>query len=309
MNFDFSIIGTKDTTIAMVKHLIHGANKPDCIITIDETQINTTQIAGFAAIDDLANENKIKLFKVKDYAMKDEDTRRFFLSNSFGLAVCLGWQRLIPQYVLDRFQAGIFGFHGSCAYLPYGRGRSPLNWSIINGDDRFILNLFRYDKDADSPNVFTNRMFQITEHDTIRTLQYKNLLCSFEMVEQLLDSYRNHTICINSQSKDFDSLYGKRTPEDGKLDFTKKTREIYNLIRGVTKPFPGAFAYVDDGGKELVRVWEAAPFDSILDFSKYQVGEIVEIFDGMPIIRTLDGSLIIKRHESARPLRTGQVLS
>ncbi len=308
MNYNFCMIGTKDTTITMVNHLIHTKNKPDCIITIDETQINTSHISGFAAIDDVAKENAIALFKVKDYAMGDEDTRRFFSSNTFGIAVCMGWQRLIPQYVLDRFEAGIFGFHGSCAYLPYGRGRSPLNWSIIHGDDRFILNLFRYDKDADSPNVFTNRMFQITGQDTIRTLQYKNLLCSYEMVKQLLDAYRNHAISINSQSKDFDSLYKKRTPEDGKIDFTKRTREIYNLIRGVTKPFPGAFAHMDDGGQSTVTVWEAAPFDSILDFSGYSVGEIIEVFDGMPIIRTLDGSLIIRQYESPRPLRAGDVL-
>ena len=113
----------------------------------------------------------IPVFETHSYGLKDEETARFFDGNEFEIGISMGWQRLIPQSVLDRFAHGIFGFHGSCGYLPYGRGRSPLNWSVINGDTRFILNLFQYDADPDSPNVFANEMFSINPHDTIRTLQ------------------------------------------------------------------------------------------------------------------------------------------
>ena len=70
----------------------------------------------------------------------------------------------------------VFSASTEVAVICYGRGRSPLNWSVINGDTRFILNLFQYDADPDSPNVFANEMFSINPHDTIRTLQYKNIL-------------------------------------------------------------------------------------------------------------------------------------
>lgn len=172
-----------------------------------------------------------------------------------------------------------------------------MNWSIINGDTRFILNLFQYDEKADSPNVYKNQVFEISPFDTIRTLQYKSLLVAYDLAAQLIGDYRNGTICIKHKSKDFDTFYPKRTPEDGKISFGSKTREIYNLVRGVTRPFPGAFVHIKDkGGK--ITVWDAVPFDTILDFSGYQPGEIIDIFDNMPLVRTVDGALLIREYES-----------
>lgn len=307
MNFGLCLIGAKDTTIRIAEYMLEHISKPDCIITVDEAAVNTDAIAGFSSIEAFARRNGIGLYKVKNYSMADAGSRRFFTQNSFGIGICAGWQRLIPQYVLDAFQAGIFGFHGSCAYLPFGRGRSPMNWSIIKGDRRFILNMFRYDAKADSPNVFERRMFEINEHDTIRILQYKSLLCSCEMAGELWKAYKKGPVPINTDTKDPDSLYPKRTPQDGKISFTARTAEIYDLIRGVTRPFPGAFALIE-GTDVSVRIWDAVPFDSILDFSGYRVGEIIEVFDGHPIVRTLDGSLIIRDYECSAALQKGLVL-
>ncbi len=308
MNYKLCLIGAKDTTGSMASFMCEHISKPDCIITVDAASIKTDSIAGFSSIDEFAKEKQIKVFKVNDYSMMDDRTKRFFSENSFELGICVGWQRLIPRHVLDSFSEGIFGLHGSCAYLPYGRGRSPMNWSIINGDRRFILNLFKYDEYADSPNVFAKRMFEINEYDTIRTLQYKSLICSFDMVRDLWMAYIQKNIIIKKESKDFDSFYPKRTPKDGKIDFSARTKEIYNMIRGVTHPFPGAFAFLNYAEGSIVKIWDAVPFDSIIDFSKYSVGEVIDIFDHQPIIRTLDGSIIIRDYECQTELGKGDIL-
>lgn len=306
MNYDICIIGAKDTTIKLSQYLIENVCKIDCIITIDDSKIDISKISGYSSISEFAKKNGIAIYQTQDYSLKDEKSKLFFQDNNFGIGICMGWQRLIPAEVLDRFEGGIFGFHGSCGYLPYGRGRSPLNWSIINGDTRFILNLFRYDEKADSPNVYRNRMFEITPFDTIRTLQYKSLLVSYELVSQLIDDYRNDRIIINQEFKDFNTLYSKRSPKDGKIDFHSKTREIYNLVRGVTRPFPGALAKLN--GSEDVTIWNVVPFDEILDFSNYEPGEVIAVFDGIPLIRTVDGSLLIREYESDTEINKGDIL-
>ena len=230
--------------------------------------------------------------------------------NTFDLGIVMGWQRLIPKEVLDAFNSGIYGFHGNCGYLPFGRGRSPLNWSVILGDSRFNLNLFRYDEHADSPNVFATEMFQINEHDDIRTAQYKNMICSKNLIRKLVTTYMEKgEIPIRTDSKDYDSWYNKRTASDGKIDFKDRTRNIYNLIRGVAAPFPGAFCYAGtEDEKNKVTVWEAHPFDEMIDFSGFAPGEIVDVFDGKPIVRTVDGSIRIDRYESEVELVVGTVL-
>ena len=308
MHYDICVIGTKDTTIKLAEYLCENICRLDLIITIDPSAVNTANISGYSPVSDYARQKNISLFTARDYSLQDSESAEFFGSSTFGLGICMGWQRLIPKSVLESFSAGIFGFHGSCGYLPYGRGRSPLNWSVINGDTRFILNLFRYDEHADSPNVYKNRMFEVNPHDTIRTLQYQNILVSYELVSSLIKDYKAGTVRINTAAKDFSTLYPKRTPEDGRIDFHAKTREIYNLVRGVTKPFPGAFCFLRDGGHKVL-VWDAVPFDSVMDFSGYEAGEVIEVFDGMPIVRTIDGSLLIRDYDCERKIVKNDVLS
>ena len=139
-------------------------------------EIMPSLVGSEMCIRDREDKYGIPVYETHSYGLKDEETTKFFAENTFELGISMGWQRLLPGFVLSRFSEGVFGFHGNCAYLPFGRGRSPLNWSIILGDTRFNLNLFQYDEKADSPNVFASEMCAITPHDTVRTMQYKNML-------------------------------------------------------------------------------------------------------------------------------------
>ena len=305
MHYKVVVFGVKDTTERIVEFIQENICPVDLVVTISREVLSKNQVSGFKGLSSLTEKYGIQVREVDSYALKDETTRDFFLENTFDIGISMGWQRLIPAAVLERFRHGVFGFHGNCAYLPFGRGRSPLNWSIINGDTRFILNLFRYDEKADSPNIFANEMCAITPYDTVRSMQYRNIICSKNLIRRLLAAYKEGNISIRQESKDFDSWYEKRTPEDGKIDFHGRTRDIYNLIRGVSAPFPGAFAFVKG---EKVIIWEAVPFDEMLDFSDYKPGEVIEVFDGQPVVRTVDGSLLIKNYEADITIVRGAVL-
>ena len=165
MHYDIVIFGTKDTTIEMIKYLMETLHKPiDLLVTVSEKVAQSVDIAGYARANDAADRYGIRLFSTDSYSLNDENSNLFFSENTFGIGVSLGWQRLIPVSILNRFKVGIYGFHGSCGYLPFGRGRSPLNWSLLLGDKRFILNLFKYDQNADSPNIFQNMIFEIKQN-------------------------------------------------------------------------------------------------------------------------------------------------
>ena len=305
MKYRLAVFGVKDTSENIVEFIHKNIRPVDLVITISREVLNRNQVSGFKGLSVLTEKYGIPVFEADSYFLTDEKTRKFMEENEFEIAISMGWQRLIPKDVLDKFQYGVYGFHGNCGYLPFGRGRSPLNWSIIQGDTRFNLNLFRYDENADSPNVFATEMFSLTVHDDIRTAQYKNMICSKNLIRKLLKAYDEKNIQIRQESKDFDSWYMKRTASDGKIDFRGRTRDIYNLIRGVAAPFPGAFAMC---AGEKVTVWEAHPFDEMIDFSAYTPGEVVDVFDGKPVVRTVDGSLLIDRYECRRAIEAGDIL-
>ena len=305
MKYRLAVFGVKDTSENIVEFIHKNICPVDLVITISREVLNRNQVSGFKGLSVLTEKYGIPVFEADSYFLTDKKTRKFMEENEFEIAISMGWQRLIPKDVLDKFQYGVYGFHGNCGYLPFGRGRSPLNWSIIQGDTRFNLNLFRYDENADSPNVFSTEMFSLTVHDDIRTAQYKNMICSKNLIRKLLKAYEEKNIQIRQESKDFDSWYMKRTASDGKIDFRGRTRDIYNLIRGVADPFPGANAMC---AGEKVTVWEAHPFDEMIDFSAYTPGEVVDVFDGKPVVRTVDGSLLIDRSECRRTIEAGDIL-
>lgn len=305
MKYNVVVFGVKDTSENIVEFINNTICPVDLVITISPEVTKKNQVSGYKGLSILTEKYGIPVHEADSYFLTDEKTQKFLEENEFDIGISMGWQRLIPASVLDRFKYGIYGFHGNCGYLPFGRGRSPLNWSIILGDTRFNLNLFRYDEKADSPNVFATEMFSITPHDDIRTAQYKNMICSKNLIRKLLTAYKSGNITINTESKDFDSWYNKRTAADGKIDFHDRTRNIHNLIRGVAAPFPGAFAMLGD---EKVTIWSAHPFDEMIDFSAYAPGEVIDIFDDRPIVRTVDGSLLINDYECTRKIHPGDIL-
>ncbi len=309
MKYELTLFGVKDTSENIIRFISDKIRKVDLIVTVSDEVTKKNEISGFKGLDAVAAEYGIPVFKADSYSLKDEKTKAFFEENEFEIGICMGWQRLIPGYVLDRFPCGVFGFHGNAGYLPFGRGRSPLNWSIILGDTRFNLTLFRYDEKADSQNIFATEMFRLTVHDDIRTAQYKNMIASKNLIRKLLTAYEKNDIRIRTDSKDPDSWYEKRTAKDGKVDFKARTRDIYNLIRGVAAPFPGAFAYInEEADSQKITIWKAHPFDEILDFSAFAPGEIIDIFDGKPIVRTIDGSLLVDEYDFAGILNPGDIL-
>ena len=305
MKYEVVVFGVKDTSENIVSFIQENICPVDLVITISPEVTKKNQVSGYKGLSILTEKYGIPVHEADSYFLTDEKTQKFLSENEFDIGISMGWQRLIPPSVLDCFNFGIYGFHGNSGYLPFGRGRSPLNWSIILGDTRFNLNLFRYDEKADSPNVFATEMFSITSHDDIRTAQYKNMICSKNLIRKLLKAYEDGSVSVRTTSKDFDSWYGKRTATDGKVDFHARTREIYNLIRGVSAPFPGAYAML---GEKKIIIWEAHPFDEMIDFSGYAPGEIIDIFDGKLVVRTVDGSLLIDRYESEKDVVVGDIL-
>lgn len=306
MRYSVTVFGVKDISKSFVEYLNKNVCHVDLVVTISEELTKNAVVSGYSPMNALRLSGT-EVFEAAAYTLDDAASTEFFDQNTFGIGISMNWSRLIPENVLGRFDSGIFGLHGSCGYLPFGQGRATLNWSLIRGDWRFVMHLFRLDKDPDTPNIYAKEMFEVNQFDDIRTMQYKDLIASRHLVSGLLHDYNEGKPIVTTRAdNDVKQWHKGRKPEDGRIDMTMKTREIYNLVRGVTRPFPGAFAYVNE---ERVLIWAARPFDKIMDFSAFKLGEIMDIFDNNLIVRTVDGSLLVTDYECAAPLRAGDILT
>lgn len=294
--YKITIFGVKETTKIIAEYLFNSGIKVDLIISIDKSVLEKNAISNYMDLEPTAKAIGADYYCTKDYSLKQLNDD-FFQNNNFELGIVYGWQRLIPNTILSRFNMGIFGFHASPDLLPKGRGRSPLNWGIILGKTALYNHLFRYVSDADAGDIYSITEFEITPHDTILTVLYKSLLIAKKELIQLIHDADSKTIQLIPQ-KGKPYSFPKRSMEDGLIHFDRSsTVEIVNLIRGVTKPFPGAFCFTEKGKK--IIIWEAWAFDSYIDFSAYQTGEVIDNLYNMPIIKTIDGSIIIKNYEGA----------
>lgn len=252
------------------------------------------KISGYCYLRQLADEFSIPVYEPVDYDLTDPQDVAFFQAQRFDILIQGGWQRLFPEKVLETLGVGAIGVHGSADFLPKGRGRSPLNWSLIEGKKRFLLQLFLIRAGADDGDVFDWESFDINEFDTIRTLYFKNIVLSKRMLLRSIPRFVDRSIRYYPQ-QGIPSHYLKRTPDDGEIQWEDMdVWHIYNLVRAITRPYPGAFARIEGA---TYRIWRAQVFDCRIVYPDAGYGEIVERFDDLFIVNCRGGLLLVEDYE------------
>jgi methionyl-tRNA formyltransferase len=279
----------------MLERLIADGIGFDQFVLLTPEQGQRYDISGYKDLRPLANAHGIPVFVPQDYSLKQKDDLRFFQEQRFDLLIQGGWQRLFPDELLRTLRIGAVGVHGSADPLPKGRGRSPLNWSIIEGKSRFLLQLFLITAGIDDGDVFDSDDFEITAFDTIRTLYFKNVILTHRMLVRSLPLLAEGKILTRRQSGT-PSHYRKRSDEDGRIDWENmNVRQIHDLVRGTTRPYPGAFGEIDN---KLMRIWRAQIFDTRLQYPNAAYGDVVERFDDLLIVNCREGLLLIEEYSA-----------
>jgi len=165
---------------------------------------------------------------------------------------------MICREILDLPEVGALNLHGSC--LPNYRGRCPVNWVLVKGEKKTGVTLHYMIDKPDAGDIVGQKAVIIDFADTAKTLYDKLCLAATDLLNDLLPLIKSGKIPRNKQDLKAGSYYGGRRPEDGRIDWKKPADEIYNLIRGVTRPYPGAYALTEN--KEKVIIWWAEPQDS-----------------------------------------------
>jgi len=165
------------------------------------------------------------------------------------------YRKMIGREILDSPRVGAFNLHGS--FLPAYRGRCPVNWVIINGEHITGVTLHYMIEKPDAGDIVGQKAVAIDVSDTAKTLNDKLCDAARELLDELLPLMKRGQIRRKTQDLSRGSYYGGRRPEDGRIHWEKSADEIYNLIRGVTEPYPGAFAFLDNDDK--IIIWWARP--------------------------------------------------
>jgi methionyl-tRNA formyltransferase len=149
------------------------------------------------------------------------------------------YRHMLKQPLLDLPRLGALNLHGSL--LPRYRGRCPVNWVLIHGESETGVTLHYMEAKADKGDIVGFRGVPITFEDTALTLFAKMTAAAQELMTETYPLLRAGDAPRLTQDHARASYYGGRTPADGLIDWRHATLQIYNLVRAVTHPYPGAF--------------------------------------------------------------------
>jgi len=221
------------------------------------------------------------------------------------LILSVYYRNMIGTKILDLPPLGAWNMHGSL--LPAYRGRAPINWAILHGESRIGMTLHRMVKSADAGAIIDQNGVNLTPRDTAEEAFRKVLPCARRILARQIDALLAGKVREKAQDESKATYFGGRKPEDGRIAWTQTSRQIFNLIRAVTDPYPGAFT---DVGPARLMVWWAETDSAAARDRHGAPGEILSL--APLVVATADGAMELTRTEwrnaPAPELHRGQIL-
>ncbi len=199
------------------------------------------------------------------------------------------YRNLLSEDLLNLASIAALNLHPSM--LPRYRGRAPVNWVLVNGERETGVTLHHMVARADAGDIVAQRAVAIEDSDTALTLYHKLVPLGAELVREYHPQIVAGRAPRHRQDLSQGNYCGRRRPDDGRIDWNWPARRIFNLVRAVTHPYPGAFCFAS--GLKLY-VWQARIAHE--DGMRGEPGTIIDTAaDGSIEIAAGAGSVLIVR--------------
>lgn len=233
-------------------------------------------------IKKIAQDHNIKVFQPS----KIKDEYQEIIALKPDIIITCAYGQIIPKVILDCPKYGCINVHGSL--LPKLRGGAPIHHAIINGDKKTGITIMYMDQKMDAGDIISQKEILISDDDNLDSLYLKMSKLGAELLIEtlpLIISGKNSRIKQNENEVTFGYNI---TKEEEKIDFHKSSKDINNLIRGLSST-PGAYCFIDN---KRMKVYSSQLTDkkSILE-----EGTIINIEDDGIYVSTSDN--IIKLTE------------
>jgi len=157
------------------------------------------------------------------------------------------YRHMLSDALLATAMRGAYNMHGSL--LPKFRGRAPVNWAVLRGEDTTGATLHEMVSKPDAGRIVDQFPVPILPDDRAIDVFRKVTAAAELVLDRSIDSVLDGVADARDQDLSQGGYFRGRTSDDGRIDWSKGAREIHNLVRAVAPPYPGAFTTL--GGKRL----------------------------------------------------------
>jgi methionyl-tRNA formyltransferase len=239
-----AVFAYSDTGHACLEHLLARGEKIAFLATHRD---HPDEARWFPSVAELARAHGIEPL-VMENPLDSQSIVRLRVARP-DLLLSFYYRRILPDEMLEDPPLGAFNMHGSL--LPRFRGRAPVNWAILKGETKTGATLHRMRSRADTGEIVDQEEVPIGPDDTAIEVQRRVTAAAVAVLARRLDELKDGTAPAVPQDESKATRFGRRRPEDGRIDWSRPAREVHDLVRAVTHPFPGAFTDLF-GGKTFV---------------------------------------------------------
>jgi methionyl-tRNA formyltransferase len=193
----------------------------------------------------------VPLYRVRN--INDDASIALLRELALDIAFVIGWSQILKAEALATARIGMIGAHASL--LPRHRGSAPINWALIRGERCTGNSLIWLEPAVDAGDLIDQIEFPITLYDTCATLYEKVARSNREMIQRLLPKLLAGERPGRAQRPTEEPLLPRRRPADGRIEWRQEARAVYDFVRALTRPYPGAFSWLDG---ERWLIWNCA---------------------------------------------------
>lgn len=272
-------MGTPDFAVNVLQGLIDNydvvgvVSQPDKRVGRHQELVNTP-------VKELALKYKIPVFQPEKIREDYSD----ILELNPDIIVTCAYGQIIPKEILDYPRLGCINVHASL--LPKLRGGAPIHKSIIDDYGVTGITIMYMDVKMDNGDIISQREVKILDSDNLESLHDKLSVIGTELLLDTLPSIIDGTNKRIKQNEEEVTYAYNIKREEEHIDFNKSSREVFNLIRGLS-PIPSANAILFEKEMKI--------YSSIISDKKYNgvCGEIVDVTKEGIVVKTSDSAVIL----------------
>lgn len=217
------------------------------------------------------------------------------------IVYCIGWSQLLSAELLMLPPQGVVGYHP--AALPQNRGRHPIIWALALGLERTASTFFMMDEGADSGDILSQEPVGIAGDDDAGSLYRKLLDTAMPQLRQVTSDLAQGKATRTPQDHERANYWRKRSAADGQIDWRMSAHAIYNLVRALARPYPGA--HCQHNGQEI-KVWRARPDMDVA--ANLEPGKVLNVREGGIRVKCGENAIELLEHNFDPPPAVGSYL-
>ena len=254
-------LGTPDFAVAALERIVGTDNEVVGVVTQPDRKRNRGEVS-FCPVKQFAVEKGIKVYQYE--SIRKEGVEDIKAINPDIMITC-AFGQIISQEILDIPKYGVINIHASL--LPKYRGSSPIQWCLVNGESKTGVTIMRTALAVDSGDILLQKEIDILPEENAGELFDRLAVLGGEAIVEALEIIKDGKAVYTPQDESKATHYPMISKEDGKIDWSKSAREVFNKMRGFT-PWPSAFTTLD--GK-LFKILKCVVSDKIFDGKEGQV--------------------------------------